>query len=489
MPKPLSKRDQQAAEGMGSYAGFAESVLGISLYPKQREVLNALQPNGSFVSGRFCNGAGKTQVVILTAILAHLVLARGKVISTSGSFRQIKDQLNPALHIFKSRFPGLRFLDCRIESDSPNSFWDGFSTNDAGKFEGHHGTPTCPLLLIVDEAKTVRDPIFEAIERCRPPREHCRVLVLSSPGHAQGEFYRLHSTRTGALTHPPIKVTAHECPHIKREEIEAVRAKWGPDHPLVRSMLDAEFMPFVAGAIVQLQALDDLLANPPVFKPGERKAFFDPAWSESASGDETVLALRDGNRITIPAAFRERGLHATAARLVAEFSKLGLQPWEIEGDADGEGGHIIDLIRDMGWPVGRFHGGQKPRFNENYHNAWAEVWCEGSRAIIDRKFILPDDGDLYGQMLNRRIVNNNRGLLAIESKLSMFDPNREGGPVTCSPDRADAVFGAMAPLPNARSISMTGHQTQVPTTKQDYWQGRDEVIEVESEALPGAWFG
>lgn len=495
MSRKLSKREQQAAEGMGTYAGFGESVLGFNFYPGQREILQALQPNGAFVSGRLCNGGGKTTRIILTAILAHLTLARGKVITTSGSFRQIKDQLDPALKAYQSRFPAFRFLDCRIATSNPNCFWDGFSTSDAGKFEGHHGSEQCPLLLIVDEAKTVKDCIFEAIERCRPPRLWCRVLVLSSPGYAQGEFYRLHSSRMDTLTHPPVKITAAECAHIAPAEIEAIRSKWGPLHPLVRSMLDAEFMPFVEGAIVQLSELDALLADPPPYRPGERKLFIDAAWSEAGEGDETVLASRNGNRIALESCFREKGLHATAGRLIHEFVRLGLAPseaWIIEGDNGGTGKLIIDQLWKMGWKVSRANLGEKPRYNDRYQNLAAEMWVEGAMAIARREFILPDDGDLYGQMLNRRIVPNNRGLLAIESKLAMKDPNREGGSVTSSPDRADAVFGVMAPLPIGRSINVMGGQdrNQLPTNK-DVWPTEHprEQESVQSEVIPGCWFG
>lgn len=495
MGRKLTRRELEAAEGMGSYAGFGEAVLGHKLYPQQRAILDALQPNGSFVTGRLCNGAGKTKVVILTAILAHLVLARGKVVSTSGSFRQIKDQLDPALKAYQSRLPGLRFMDCRVASSDPNCFWDGFSTNDAGKFEGHHGSEQCPLLLIVDEAKTVKDPIFEAIERCRPPRQWCRVLVLSSPGYAQGEFYRLHTVRQSTLTHPPVVVKASECPHIHPDEIAATRAKWGNDHPLVRSMLDAEFMPFVEGAVVQLGELDALLADPPPFKPGELSLFFDAAWSESAEGDETVLAMREGNRVTIPAAFKEKGLHATAGRLIHEFVRLGLAPadaWRVEGDNGGQGKLIIDQLWSMGWRVGRANLGEKPRWNDRYQNLASEMWVEGAMQIARREVILPDDGEMYGQMLNRRIVPNNRGLLAIESKLAMKDPNREGGSVACSPDRADAVFGVMAPRPMLRGQQVMGQRgEQLPSNKEDFWKdfNAEPVGGQSVEQLPGCWFG
>lgn len=473
------------------FTEFGEVFLAKKYYPKQYEALEALFPNGSFVSLASCNGGGKTTEVIVTAILAHMVLFSGKVIITSGSWAQLKDQLIPALKRYEGKFPAYRFLEDRIETGNPNCFMHAVSTNDAGKFEGHHGSKDNPLMLIIDEAKTVMDSIYGAVSRCRIPSQWCRILLTSSTGFAQGEFYASQVQSTYGLTHPPIRQRASECPHITQAETDAIRRKWGPEHPLVKSMLDCEFMPFVQGSIVQLAELDALLANPPPFMPGERKLFFDAAWSEAGTGDETVLAMRDGNRISIEAAFREKGLHATAGRLVAEFTKLGVKPWEIEGDNGGEGKLIIDEIWKMGWQVGRANFGGDARYCDRYQNLSAEMWVEGSLAITRRQYILPKDTDLYGQMLNRRIVPNNKGLLAIESKLAMKDPNREGGPVSCSPDRADACFGAMAPLQQFRATQVMGqHQPSLPSNKGDTWSSyENSPVAGDKDELAGAWTG
>lgn len=461
-----------------SHSGFAEKQLGFSLYPKQREALDALNVPGSLVSFCSCNGGGKTSRVILAACLAHLVLRNGKVIATSGSWAQLKDQLMPMLKSFEYRFKGLRVLEDRVETGDPNSFLHAVSTNDAGKFEGHHGTAEHPLMLIYDESKTVKDAFFQAGDRCRIPREHCRILYTSSTGFAQGVFYLSQTDPNFGLTHPPIRQRASECPHISKAEIESIRKKWGADHPLVRSMLDCEFMPFVQGAIIQLGELDALLADPPPFEPSDTKVGFDAAWSESADGDETVVARRQGNRVRIEAAFRERGLHATAGRLVGEFIKMGLTPMDadiIEGDNGGEGSLLIDQLHKMGWHVRRANFGEKPRFNDRYQNLCTEMWVELSMLITQRKLILPADTELYGQLLNRRIVPNNRGLLAIESKLAMKDPNREGGPVRCSPDRADAVVICCARLPNLKTFNLQSRN--MVQYQQNYRQPEEQPLE------------
>jgi phage terminase large subunit len=471
------------AKVIGMPDGFAATMLGMELYPRQCEVLRALWPPGAVVSFRSCNEGGKTKRVICAAILWHLMaFPKGHVISTSGSYRQIKDQLLPALHAFENRFPNWKFLRTpRIETESMNCFWEGFSTDEAGKFEGHHADgPDQPLLIIVDEAKTVKDDIFEAIERCKPTR----LLIASSPGYAEGEFYRSHTTR--AKFYRTFVQRAPECPHWKPADMDRLREKWGADHPLYRSMVMAEFMDSVADAVIDLKALEDLMTAPPMEKRGgsatglfERKAFCDFAWS--GDGDENVLALRDGNVVTLEETFRADNLHAICGRFIAAFNRLGLKAHEIDGDEGGGGKLICDQLQAMGWRIHRVNNGAAPRSSGHYANLAAEMWFEGAQQIVRREIVLPDDDDLRAQMLDRKRVPNARGKLAVESK---HDMKKRG---VNSPDRADAVFGAMMPLRRVTSISLGNRGPAGSFTEQlrDFCENEAAM----EGQLPGAYFG
>ena len=62
-----------------------------------------------------------------------------------------------------------------------------------------------------------------------------------------------------------------------------------------------------ADSIVDLKSLEDLIANPPLQRKvgvADTKAFCDFAWGGKDDNDENVLALRDGNIITIEETFR-----------------------------------------------------------------------------------------------------------------------------------------------------------------------------------------
>lgn len=465
---------------------FAESVLKMELYPKQRDVLRALAPRGSAVSFRSCNEGGKTRRVICAAILWHLkAFPSGHVITTSGSYRQIKDQLVPALHAHQALFPDFTFQRTpRIETPNIKCFWEGFSTDEAGRFEGHHaGGPDEPLLIIVDEAKTVKDDIFEAIERCKPTR----LLIASSPGYAEGEFYRSHTTRAKFYT--TFIQRASECPHWKQPHIDKLLAKWGEKHPLFKSMVMAEFMESVEDAVVELKPLEDLMANPPIQQrarlAADRKAFCDFAWS--GDGDETVLALRDGNVITIEETFRADNLHAVCGRLVAAFIRLRLKAWQIYGDEGGGGKLICDELKAMGWPINRVNNGAAARDSDHYANLAAEMWFEGAQKIARREIILPDDDELRAQMLDRKRVPHAKGKLAIESKTDM---KKRG---VSSPDRADAVFGAMTPVRMIKSVNIANIDGSRDRGPWDGFEGQWRVFGEETQpqpyVIPGSYFG
>ncbi len=464
----------------GCPAGFAESVLGMDLYPVQYDVLRALEAPGACISFRSCNEGGKTKRVICAAILWHLTMfPKGHVISTSGSFRQIKDQLLPALHAYANRFPKWSFLHTpRIETETINCFWEGFSTNDAGKFEGHHADADAPLMIIVDEAKTVKDDIFEAIERCKPTR----LLIASSPGYAEGEFYRSQTTR--AKFYRRFVQRATDCPHWKTADIAKLRDKWGESHPLYKSMVMAEFMESVVDAVINLKALEDLMANPPVEQRArntatERKAFCDFAWG--GDGDENVLAYRDGNVVTLEETFRADNLHAICGRFIAAFTRLGLKPHQIDGDEGGGGKLICDQLAAMGWRINRVNNGAASRVSDHYANLAAEMWFEGAQKIARREIILPDDDDLRAQMLDRKRVPNARGKLALENKSEMRKRGVE------SPDRADAVFGAMTSVRRLESVSLGSHGPAGSFAQQlrDWCDSQD----VAEGMMPGSYFG
>ncbi len=430
-----------AREVLAHPALFAKKVLGFeSLYKWQEECLNECEwilanpesrPNALSILA--CNGSGKTSVLITSLVLWAMCAYKGAlIVCTSGAFRQVSEQLFPNLQRFAPKFKGWVFN--AVDVAAPNgSRAFGFSASDEGKAEGFHTADKLegPLIYIVDEAKTVTDPIFTAVDRCQPTL----LIYVSSAGGKTGAFYRSQTTaRSHFFTH---KITCDDCPHIDEAMKRDIIDKYGIDHPFTRSMLFSEFMGDDADAVISSSILERCYGSGLKFAEGEKHAFCDFA----AGGDENVLALRNGNKVTIEDAWVEKDTMRAVGRFIQNFIRLGLKPRHITTDDGGVGHAINDRLAEMGWDVNRQNNGAKASETNVWANKGSEVWDRGRKLIEDCKIILPDDEVLKEQLVNRKWRRSSDGKLLLESK---EDLKRRGGH---SPDRADAVLGAMMPSP------------------------------------------
>lgn len=473
-------------------AGFAKHALKMTLTPKQEAVLSDFGLNRSRVSVLCCNEAGKTTRMITALILWHLAVFRrlgenGGVITTSGSWSQIVNQLVPALKSHAHRFPKWDFLDREIKVDGiPN--WMAFSTREPGRAEGFHGSPEHPLLAVVDEAKSVRDVIFRVIEdRCRPQR----TGYFSSPGYSIGEFYASHGAN--AAHYVRHLMTVDDCPWIDRPEMRRLIEKAGAGDyekglldPVVQSAFFGKFMPFTENALLSLVDIEECLNDPPEGRPGARHAWCDFA----AGGDENVLAMRVGNRVWIHDAWRDKNTMGAVGRFITGFSGLklqhGLQPEEIEGDADGMGRPIVDRIREAGWNILDFHANAAAFDPTRFKNRSSETWFLGAEAIQQRKFVIPDDAQMKAQMIDRKGRYESSGRRWIESKDDLFRRQSKDTRPKRSPDRADAVFGAMAQLPILTGVNVVGPERAAGPWANDPDMGQlEEHMSIPEELLRG----
>lgn len=441
-------------------SGFGRHFLKIPLTPKQAEVCDAFMPNRAHVSAVFCNEAGKTTKIIPTVTLWHLTVfprrgENGGVTATSGSWAQITNQMMPALKSYERLFPRWEFLNTEIKRDGFPNFM-AYSCSNPGRAEGFHGQPETPLLMWFDECKSVPDAIIEAGEdRCRPQR----MGLLSSPGYSVGKFYRTHTTE-GAYW-KRFKMTVDDCPWIDRHEMQRIitrrgggNAELGLQDPFVRSAYFAEFMAFVEDSLISLSDIERCLEDPPQFRPGGRHAFCDFA----AGGDENVLAVRHGNRVWIEKAWRDKNTMSAVGEFVRLFTKLrneiGLRAEEIEGDADGLGGPMVQRLHELDWPILPFHSNGTPKDPTRFENRASENWWNGCESVKRRQILFYDDADLHGQMVDRKQEKRSSQLIKVERKDFLFRRQAKEGRPQISPDRAEAVFGAMADLPVLGTVQM-----------------------------------
>ena len=410
---------------------FPEMWLGLKPYKWQKQVLEALDVKESRVALKAANGSGKTSMCAAAAVLWHLVrFPGGLVVCTAGVWRQVEDQLWPTLRKYAMGLgEGWTLFNSEIRYGN-GSRAIGFSTSDPGKFEGwHRQADSENLLMLIDEEKTVTDPIYEAVERCQPSR----ILMRSSPRGTQGAFYRAFTKE--AHLWRTFTVTAAMCPHIPESWVKEQIEKWGEQHPLVRSMVFGEFMELGnESLVIGYNTLQHCVQNPPAQMDGGKVAFCDFA----AGGDENVLCVKEGNRVLPLVCWKERDTMSAVGRFIVEFQRFGLKPHEVYADAGGLGIPMCDALSEAGWDVNRVNNGEKARDTQAYGNRGSEMWFTAARAVETCEVIVPEDERLFGQLTTRRCKTNSKGKLMLESK----DELRRRG--VDSPDRGDAFVGALA---------------------------------------------
>jgi len=413
------------------------------------------------------NESGKTSILIATLALWCAEKFPGStVVITSATTPQLKDQVMPALHEHQSRYPGWVFNDKDIRSPEGSTII-GRATDQGGRFEGYHAYPGKPLLIIVDEAKSIRDDIFEAIDRCNPTM----LLLVSSPGGRIGQFAEAIRSKDGS--YKVYEVTLEDCPHITPERVEKMRRKYGEDSDIFRSMILGKFgLDIDDGTVIPYGLIENCYRMAPTWQPGEVVAFCDFA----ESSDENVLAIREGNRVKIPDAWRQLdgNKDAVTARFVRLYKANGLaREGMIYGDASGMGYGYIYALRQLGWNIIPVENNDKPD-DPHYFNRGAEMWWKARRRIEECTIILPEDSLLKKQLCERRKKEREDGRLQLEPKKEMKGK---------SPDRGDAVVGAIA----CKRQLVVGHAGVKSSVVTDLREAME--VAQSQEALPGCFTG
>ena len=417
--------------------GFVCLVLGVSLYDGrdggpdwQGEVMcwfdnPQVRTKGTLVTP---NGAGKDDRIIGPLAVAYAALhPKATVVVFSKDGTQLDYQTWPSIERFQDRLSGNWTWNYRYVETPTGSRIIGRAVDDPKRAEGFHKLDDVrgPVLGIINEAKSIDDPIFEAIDRWT----FNGLLYISSPGLMQGRFYESHTKHAAQFTHRK-RVPLDQCPHIAPERIQDMIDTYGADHPLVQSSVYANFVnqDDATRFAFPMHEFDACAANPPAYQPGRRFAFCDFA----AGGDENVLAVADGNRITIEASWRERDTMSATNRFVHEFKRLNLSPGDIWGDAGSMGGAMMDAMRLQGWDINRENFGATA-LSDLYYLRAGELWLEAAAAVRRREVILPQDEVARTQMITRKATFEKGGRVGVQSKKL----------IAKSPDRGDAVCGAI----------------------------------------------
>lgn len=406
---------------------FADSILGVKPYDWQCKILLNYEA-GNPTAAACANFTGKTSTVFPIAALWTLYnFPRARLMYLSATSAQVRNQFFASLNHFRSR-PGLAgwtWLETEVRNPH-GGFLFGRATDTGGHIEGVHDQVDSPASLLVDEAKSISDNVLDALSRC-----HTRFrLFMSSTGAAFGGFYQICTAK--AHLWRTFRIPSSMCPHVDPALIEADRDNLKDN--VFRIKHGAEWLYDEGDSMISLEHVRALMDKPPEHIPcslGDRGAFCDFA----GAGDESVLAVSNGNRVEIVDAWRSRDTMHSVGKFLTLFRKLDLSGYQIGGD-EGYGHQLMDRMQEENFHLKRFNNGSPARRSDIYANLSAEWWSEFGQLVERRQIIIPNCEKLISQLTSRRKLYDSKGREKLESKADMKARGVE------SPDRADAVIGA-----------------------------------------------
>ena len=392
------------------------------------------------------NGSGK-DLYLIAPFLVWLAISgiRNRGICTSSSFEQVKYQTEPGVlelidrchKVFGPIFKSVEFHHiCHLTGSEIKLF----ATNEAKYAEGYHPWPGGKMALVMNEAKSIEEPIFMALTRCTG---YSYWLEISSPGGKSGRFYR---DAVGGIQHPGTcqlnkfyvrRVSAYDCPHIAKSHIDRQIA----DMPTwwIDSSINALFSDVDDSTIIPARYLDEL-ARSTIKSDGDDIGI----GLDSAAGvDENSLYVRQGNKIVFEYHFRQRDTTQTPLEIDRELTPWRHLQYTFNADDGGISHAIVDGLVRLGWRITRCNNQSPAVDKKRFLNLGIEMWYKLRKLIIRKELnhtfynTATNIGDkhLYEQLITRKIDGQQsvQGRIKIEPKAA--HKSRTG----CSPDRADAL--------------------------------------------------
>ena len=425
---------------------FVKEQIGVTPDDWQGDMLNALAQHDR-VAVRSGHGVGKTAGEVFALLWFMFTRPHARVPCTAPGRPQLEDVLWPeiAKWLQQSKIaPYFRWTKTKVFFVGFEETW--FATmRTAAKPENMQGFHGDHMLWILDEASGLEEEITEPIEGSLTGGKDNKILMCGNPTQLSGLFYR--AFHKEADLWQTFKISCLDSPRVSKTYIEKMR-RFGEDSDIYRVRVLGEFPrggldTFLPYGEVQKATYRTVPEGVPVEMGIDVARFGD---------DYTVFAIRKGLKLlplesvggwdTVRVADR-------AAELVKEHGVT-----KVKVDDTGVGGGVTDNLRRLKRegkipkrveivPVN--NGGKG---DEYYENTGALAW--GHFKELLPHISIPDDEELFDQLVDRRKRITPKGKIALEPKSEMKARGKR------SPDRADAAvlafFDAEVPVIDAGGI-------------------------------------
>jgi len=417
---------------------WAEEVLGVTLWSKQREIIDSVFNNPK-TAVRSCHSAGKTFVSAVIVLAFMFLRYPAKVVTTAPTWYQVKDLLWSEINkLYKTRLmdrwttDGVKpkMLTTRLEIED-DWFATGISPKDAVNFQGFHQKH---ILVVFDEAPGVRPEIVDGADSLLSSGDaHC--LWIGNPIESTGHFYNAFRGSEFEKFH----ISAYDTPNYTDEDVpqnvkdsllspawvEAKKRDWGEVSPLFQSRVLGEFPTLSERQVISL-ALCNQAAMRDIPAEGDIELGVDVA---RYGGDLTVYTKKRGNVITEIITDAKMDTMEVTGKIVAMHQQDKYR--KIKVDVIGIGSGVVDRLKELGLPVYGINVAESAIDSEKYLNKRVELWFN-MRDWLEYGRIPNDDG-LIADLTAPQYKFTSKGQYQLESK----DETKKR--LKHSPDRGDSA--------------------------------------------------
>lgn len=433
--------------------GFVRDILGGSPDPWQEKVMRDVAAGVRRISVRAGHGVGKSAVCAWLSIWHMVTRYPQKTVMTAPTAGQLFDALFSEVKYWINRLPEPIKALFTMTSEkvtlnaSPEASFISARTSSADRPEALAGIHSEFVLLIVDEASAVPEPVYESAAGSMSGEHACTILI-GNPTRNSGLFFRTHHqlSREWKTYH----VSCLDSPRVSADFVKQISDTYGPTSNAYRvrvlgefaqreddTLIPAELIDSAMARDVSLNLQDDLIYGIDVARFGD---------------DRSVLCKRRGNVVVEFKTWQGLDLMQLVGAIVNE-AKVD-DPAEMCIDSIGLGSGVADRLREvvgeekLGAAVRDVNVSEASAMNPTAAKLRDELWLSIKEWLNARACKIPKLDELRQELVAPTYTFTSNGKVKVEGKQEMKKRGMR------SPDLADALgltFASMASRVGGRS--------------------------------------
>ncbi|GFI47791.1 putative protein [Lachnospiraceae bacterium] len=451
------------ADALGVYyddpAAFLEDMLNMHCDGWQREVASDVVGHLK-VAVKSGQGVGKTALEAGLIIWFLVCRPYAKVIATAPTMQQLYDVLwaEIAKWLGSSKVKDLlTWTKTKVYMNGDSERW--FATaKTATKPENMQGFHEDHMLIVVDEASGVADPIMEAVLGTLTGEDN-KLLLMGNPNRIEGVFFdAFNKDRDKFRTHT---VSSRNSKRTSKDNIAMLESKYGKDSDVVRVRIDGIFPKGALDSFILLETVELACSKNNRIRQGDidaAKMLHIGVDVARFGDDKTVITPRVSAKVFEFRKYAKKDTMETAGNVLqccrdymGRFPHL--KNCMVKVDDTGVGGGVTDRLKEvvreekLPYRIVPVNNGDKAS-DGYYFNLGSQIWGHVKELLEanfsnnlqgkqDTQIELPHDEEMIKQLSVRKYHMTSKGKIQLESKEEM--KKRGLG----SPDTADSLSLAL----------------------------------------------